>query len=124
MLRFGRDDRVILVRQRSRWLPPTLAQNAKMGHPSVDSGGKEQQRVVLLSSYSGWGDVVFDDAVQVDAVLFLEGGWGAVVEEVPGFAVVLPLVLVVAGTDADGVFFGGYLGWDDVPDIFGNAVDG
>jgi hypothetical protein len=72
----------------------------------------------------GGGDVVFDYAVEVEATWFLEGGWGAVVEEVPGFAVVFPLVLFVAGADSDGVFAGGYLGRDDVPDIFGDAVDG
>jgi len=46
------------------------------------------------------------------------------VEQVPGFAIVFPLVLFVAGADSDGVFAGGYGGRDDVPDVFGNAVDG
>jgi hypothetical protein len=49
------------------------------------------------------GDVVFDYSVEVEAAWFLEGGWGAVVKEVPGFAVVLPLILFVAGADCDGV---------------------
>jgi hypothetical protein len=46
------------------------------------------------------------------------------VEEVPGFAVVLPLVEFVAGAGADGMFAGRHLGRNDVPDVFWNAVDG
>jgi len=67
---------------------------------------------------------VFDYAVEVEAAWLLEWAWGAVVEEVPGFAVGFPLILFVAGADADGVFAGGCLGRDDVPDVDRNAVDG
>lgn len=42
----------------------------------------------------------------------------------PGFVVVLELVEFVSGTDADGVFAGGYGGRNDVPEINGNAIDG
>jgi len=80
--------------------------------------------IELLPSYFGWGDVVFDYAVEVEAAALQEWGGGAVVEQVPGFAVGFPLVLFVAGADSDGVFAGGYGGRDDVPDVFGNAVDG
>jgi len=42
----------------------------------------------------------------------------------PGFSVVLPLVLPVARADADGLFAGGHSPRDDVPDIARNAVHG
>jgi len=77
-----------------------------------------------LPSHSGWGDVVFDDAVEVDAAALQQRRRGAVVEQIPGFAVVLPLVLFVAGADADGLFAAGDSPRDDVPDISRNAVNG
>ncbi len=45
-------------------------------------------------------------------------------EEVPGFAVGLPLVEAVSGADADGVLEGCDIGGNDVPDISGNTVNG
>jgi hypothetical protein len=48
-----------------------------------------------------------DNAVEVEAAWLLEGGGGLVVEEVPGFAVVLVLVEAVAGADADGLLADG-----------------
>jgi len=78
----------------------------------------------FLSSYSGWGDVVFDYSVEVDLASLQEWGWGAVLEKVPGFAVVFPPITFVAGADSGGVIVGRHCGRDDVPDVFGNAVDG
>jgi hypothetical protein len=76
-----------------------------------------------LHSYPRWGDVVFDDAVEVDAAALQEWGGGAVVEEVPGFSVMLPLVLFVAGEDSDAIVVGRHRGRNDIPDVFRNAVD-
>ena len=45
-------------------------------------------------------------------------------EQIPGFPVVLPLVLFVARTHADGLFTGGHSPRDDVPDVSWNAVNG
>ncbi len=61
----------------------------------------------FLPSYAGRRDVVFDNAVEVEAAALLERGGGAVLEEVPGFAVGFPLVLFVAGAGADGESAGG-----------------
>ena len=103
-----------------RWESPALP-----GTPLPQDDGEDGWGTLLfLPSYSGWGDVVFDYGVEVEAARFLQWGWGAVVEQVPGFAVVFPLGLFVAGADSDGVFAGGDLGRDYVPDIFGDAVDG
>jgi len=79
---------------------------------------------LFLSSYFGWGDVVFDYSVEVDLASLLEWAGGAVLEQVPGFAVGFPLIQFVAGADADGVFAGGFRRRDDVPDVYGNAVEG
>ena len=78
---------------------------------------------MFLFSYSGWGDVVFDDAVEVDAASFWGRRWGAVVEEVPGFAVGLPPIAFVAGEDSDAIIVGRHRGRNDIPDVFRNAVD-
>ena len=44
-------------------------------------------------------------------------------EKVPGFSVVLPLVLFVAGEDSDGILVRRHRGRNDIPNIFRNAVD-
>jgi hypothetical protein len=77
-----------------------------------------------LPSHSGCGNVVFDDAVEVDAAALQQWRRGTVVQQIPGFSIVLPLVLFVARTDADGLFAGGDSPRDDVPDIFRNAING
>jgi len=77
-----------------------------------------------LPSHSGWGNVLFDDAVEVDPATLQEWRRGTVVEQIPGFSVVLPLVLFIAGADADGLFARGDSPRNDVPDISRNAVHG
>jgi hypothetical protein len=77
----------------------------------------------LLRSYSRCGNVVLDDPVEVDAAALQQWRRGTVVQQMPRFSVVLPLVLFVAGAEADGLFAAGDSPRDDVPDISRNAVN-
>ena len=68
-------------------------------------------RASVTSPQFGRRNVVFDNAVEVEAARLLERGRGAIIEKMPGFAVVLPLIEFVAGADSDGVFARRYRGY-------------
>jgi len=77
-----------------------------------------------LPSHSRRWNIVFDNAIEVDAAALQKWRRGAVVEQMPRFSVVLPLVLFVARADADRLFAPGDSPRDDVPDISRNEVHG
>lgn len=77
-----------------------------------------------MPSHPGRRNVVFDNPVDVDATALQQWRRGTVVQQMPGFSIVLPLVLFVARADANGLLAASNGPRDDVPDIFRNAVDG
>ena len=85
---------------------------------------RSTRRIQFLPPHSGWGNVLFDDAVEVDPAALQQWRRGTVVEQIPGFPVVLPLVLFVARAEANGLLARRHSPRDDVPDIFRNTVNG